>query len=149
MLWDKIFGSYATKKRIFVDEQIVCFMAVKLEIVILHPHNVGVEELWERYTDLIGLLTIDAKAHFAVVDEEDAERCGQCLAVADYVLPVKGCVSDFGGQALKAERLSGVLACDDEATARRFAEAVVASGRECSVIDGDKEKILKQIKVED
>ena len=144
MLWDKIFGSYATKKRIFVDEQIVCFMAVKLEIVILHPHNVGVEELWERYTDLIGLLTIDAKAHFAVVDEEDAERCGQCLAVADYVLPVKGCVSDFGGQALK-----GVLACDDEATARIFAEAVVASGRECSVIDGDKEKILKQIKVED
>ena len=124
-------------------------MAVKLEIVVLHPHEMLPEHVWERYTDLVGLLTIDAKAHFTVVDELDEQKCKAALAKADYVLPVTGCESDFGALAVAAERLSGVLVCGEGDEADRFVAAVVSLGRECSVVLGDKETILKQIKVED
>ncbi len=120
-----------------------------MEIVVLRPHKMDAEEIWERYTDLIGLLTIDAKAHFAVVDEEDEEMCAKSLAAADYVLPDAGCAGDFVRLAMMAGRLSGVVACGDDGAARRFADAVLCAGRDCRVVSGDREQILKQIKAED
>ena len=121
------------------------FMAVKSEILIVHSVEQRKDDVWEYYINLVGLLSIDACAHFSMVSAGERGCCSELLGLADYVIVTCPDAADVL-KGLYGDNVKGVICLGEEDEASRKASCFLThEGNTCPILSGDCNSILRKL----